>query len=320
MKKLLPILFIIGLVSAQTSVSGEREIPHAENREFVLDSTTQAVVGTERVAYLGAYNFRKAYTPYVKDSFQTSAFSNKILDFYHHDVLSLTDTFEIELYDSASGSSNFVFPIKGRVSSGFGPRYFWGYHFHYGTDITLVRGDTIVAAMDGTVRIVRVDRWGYGNFIVVTHKGGLETLYGHLDKSLAVEGQEVKAGDIIGLGGSTGRSTGPHLHFEFRFMGEQFDPEKVCSFEDGHLKCESMKIDRSWFGHLDRKKPTPMAINHVPQNAPAGSGSAVYHRITPGQNLGTIARLYNTTVSELCRLNGITPNTIIMAGKPLRVR
>jgi murein DD-endopeptidase MepM/ murein hydrolase activator NlpD len=304
---------------AQQSVSGPRELPHATNRSFLLDSASQDSFAIKTSTYCTpTYCFPKAQGYARLDSFQTSAFDNKILDFYHFDVLSLKDTFEFDLIDATTGTSKFVFPVKGRVSSGFGPRYFWGYHFHKGTDIALQRGDSVVAAMDGVVRIVRVDRWGYGNFIVVTHEGGLETVYGHLDKSLAIEGQQVKAGDLIGLGGSTGRSTGPHLHFEFRFMGEAFDAEKVCDFNTCSLKHERIALERNWFSHLDKTKKTPaLASANV---AAIGDGGAVYHRIRPGENLGTIAGSYRTSVANICRLNGIGPNTTIFAGKTIRVK
>ncbi|MCE3007364.1 MAG: peptidoglycan DD-metalloendopeptidase family protein [Bacteroidetes bacterium] len=311
-------IMLLGWAQAQPASESGRQIPHAENRAFLLDSASSELLGYQPNHFSGSGLFEKAGGTYVADSFQTSAFQNKILDYYHHDVTSLSDTFEFSLIDPHTGASKFVFPIKGRVSSGFGPRYFWGYHFHYGTDITLQRGDSVVAAMDGTVRIVRVDRWGYGNFVVITHDNGLETLYGHLDKSLVLEGQPIKAGELVGLGGSTGRSSGPHLHFEFRFMGEQFDPEKVCSFEDGQLKCSKIQLDRNWFRHLGGKNYASAA--KVANPAAIGTGGAVYHTIRPGQNLGLIARQYNTSVESLCRLNGITARTTILAGKTLRVK
>ncbi|MBF0976287.1 MAG: M23 family metallopeptidase, partial [Bacteroidetes bacterium] len=98
--------------------------------------------------------------------------------------------------------------------------------YHYGTDIGLKVGDSIVSVFDGTVRIVSYDAHGYGNYIVVRHNNGLESLYAHLSQTIAVENQKVKAGELIGLGGNTGRSTGPHLHFEFRFLGNPFNTKK----------------------------------------------------------------------------------------------
>ncbi|WP_304621628.1 M23 family metallopeptidase [Porphyromonas cangingivalis] len=104
---------------------------------------------------------------------------------------------------------------------------------HYGIDLKVQVGDTIRSAFDGKVRIVSFERKGYGNYIVVRHPNGLETVYGHLSKHLIQEGQIVRAGEPIGLGGNTGRSTGPHLHFETRFMGIPINPEEIINFDTG---------------------------------------------------------------------------------------
>ena len=119
----------------------------------------------------------------------------------------MPDSFRINL-------RHFCMPTPSRViTSNFGPR--WG-RSHDGLDIKVYIGDTIRAAFSGKVRIVRYDGGGYGNFVVIRHNNGLETLYGHMSKQLVDENQVVRAGDPIGLGGNTGRSTGSHLHFETR--------------------------------------------------------------------------------------------------------
>ena len=102
---------------------------------------------------------------------------------------------------------------------------------HYGLDVKVQRGDTIRAAFDGKVRYVSYQRRGYGNYVVIRHPNGLETLYAHLTKKMVDENEVVKAGDPIGLGGNTGRSTGTHLHFETRFMGHFINPERLFNFE-----------------------------------------------------------------------------------------
>lgn len=139
---------------------------------------------------------------------------------------------------------NFCFPIKKKKSSSYGWR--WG-RPHSGIDIALNVGDPIHAAFDGVVRLAKYNG-GYGNCIVIRHYNNLETLYGHLSKINVKVGQEVKAGDVIGLGGNTGRSTGPHLHFECRLMYACFDPEWIFDLETYNIKTSFLRIDKSYFG------------------------------------------------------------------------
>jgi murein DD-endopeptidase MepM/ murein hydrolase activator NlpD len=127
----------------------------------------------------------------------------------------LPDEFKIDL-------RNFTMPTDSKqVTSVYGQR--WG-RLHAGLDIKVYIGDTIRAAFDGKVRIVKYDARGYGKFVVIRHPNGLETYYGHLSKQLVKENQDVKSGEPIGLGGNTGRSTGSHLHFETRLCGISINP------------------------------------------------------------------------------------------------
>ena len=122
----------------------------------------------------------------------------------------------------------FVMPTPSRkITSRYGPR--WG-RSHKGLDVKVYVGDTIVAAFDGKVRVVKYDRNGWGYYVLIRHNNGLETLYGHLSKQLVTENQIVKAGQPIGLGGNTGRSTGSHLHFETRLVGTCIDPALMFDF------------------------------------------------------------------------------------------
>lgn len=124
----------------------------------------------------------------------------------------------------------FHMPTPSRnVTSRFGYRAAFK-RVHKGLDIKVCTGDTIVAAFDGKVRVVRYDAGGYGNYIVIRHNNGLETIYGHLSKQLVAGNEMVKAGDPIGLGGNTGRSFGSHLHFETRLAGEAINPELLFNF------------------------------------------------------------------------------------------
>ena len=91
-------------------------------------------------------------------------------------------------------------------------------------DLAVPTGTPIRAALPGTVTVSKYNAGGYGYYVMIDHGNGLATLYGHCSKLLAKVGQTVQAGDIIALSGSTGRSTGPHLHFETRVNGERTNP------------------------------------------------------------------------------------------------
>lgn len=194
----------------------------------------------------------------------------------------------------------FVVPIQGALNSGFGFRRGW--QFHFGLDIDLKVGDTVVAAMDGEVRLAGYDPGGYGYFCVIAHPNGVETLYGHFSRLLVTPEQLVKAGDPIGLGGSTGRSTGPHLHFELRFMGEPIDVSAIIDFPSGQLIEPELYITPETFAHLRTLS------------------SAMYHVVRRGESLYSIARRYGVTVRYLCALNGLSTRSILRPGQYLRVR
>lgn len=127
--------------------------------------------------------------------------------------------------------TGFVVPVRGQLTSPYGWRPRFG-RMHRGVDLNLHVGDSVVSAFDGKVRVVKYQAGGYGHYIVVRHDNGLETVYGHLSRTLVRPGQRVRAGQLIAKGGNTGRSTGPHLHFETRFMGLAINPEAIIDFEN----------------------------------------------------------------------------------------
>lgn len=132
--------------------------------------------------------------------------------------------------------SGFVLPLDNyRVSSQYGyrPRF---RRMHLGIDLAIPVGDTVRCAFDGKVRIVRNEgrRKGYGLYVVVRHDNGMETVYGHLSKFLVEPNQRVRAGEPLALSGNTGRSTGPHLHFETRYLGLAINPMAIIDF-DNHV-------------------------------------------------------------------------------------
>ena len=172
---------------------------------------------------------------------------------------------------------------------------------HYGLDVKVQRGDTIRAAFDGKVRYVSYQRRGYGNYVVIRHPNGLETLYAHLTKKLVDENEVVKAGDPIGLGGNTGRSTGTHLHFETRLLGKALNPALMFDFPN-----QDVTGDTYLYMKPKKKVYDP-------------SDPDTYYKVRSGDSLGRIAARKGTTVKNLCKLNGITTKTILRPGQVLRL-
>ena len=140
-----------------------------------------------------------------------------------------------------SNDEKFTFTWYGKINSEYGKR--WGRQ-HHGLDVDLNIGDTVVAAFDGVVRYAQFNKSGFGNCVVIRHKNGLETLYGHLCKIDVVENQYVKSGQHIGLGGTSGHSTGPHLHFEMRYKDYSFDPQLLIDLSTQQLKTETVIFDK----------------------------------------------------------------------------
>ena len=212
-------------------------------------------------------------------------------------------------------------PIKGMVTSPFGWRK---QRMHKGEDIKLYVGDTVRAAFDGRVRICRSDRRGYGNFYVIRHDNGLETIYGHLSKHIVKQDEYVKAGQAIGLGGSTGRSTGPHLHFEMRYMGIALDPADLIDFVTFQPRSQIFKLDRkrAEWEQSNKGKRSALASSRGSSSRSSGSrrSSPAIHVVRKGDTLGGIARRYGTTVNRLCKLNGIRANTKLQLGKRLKIK
>ena len=223
-------------------------------------------------------------------------------------VSDLPEEVDLLLVDSIH---HFVAPYVGRRSSTF--KYRKG-RPHNGIDIPLRVGDTIRSPFDGVVRYVGGGKatGGYGNLVVVRHPNGLETYYGHLSQRLVVENDLVAAGDPIGLGGSTGRSTGPHLHMETRYMGKPFDPERVINFDNGTLRDTVLTLKRHYFNVNSHYGMTDAQSKKATD--------AVYYKVKKGDTLGKIAQKHGTTVNAICKLNGISSKKVLQIGQRLRVR
>jgi murein DD-endopeptidase MepM/ murein hydrolase activator NlpD len=221
------------------------------------------------------------------------------VDIYNFDIREFNDNLLLKLYDEKIGET-WKMPLTDvLVNSRFGPR--WG-RMHGGVDLDLNTGDAVYASFDGIVRVSSYDRYGFGNYYVVRHKNGLESLYGHLSKHVMEVGTEVQAGDLLGKGGSTGRSTGPHLHYELRYRGLYFDPEIVYDFEQNKILKQELLVDKKLFGHIAKAR------------------AAAYHRVKSGDNLGSISRRYGVSVSQITKLNGISTRSILRIGQNLRIK
>jgi murein DD-endopeptidase MepM/ murein hydrolase activator NlpD len=228
-----------------------------------------------------------------------SNWDTKKVDIYNFDIREFKDSLVLKLYDEKIGES-WKMPMPDiLVNSRFGPR--WG-RMHGGVDLDLNTGDAVYSTFDGIIRVKGYDRYGFGYYYVVRHKNGLETLYGHLSKHVMDVGTEVLAGDLLGKGGSTGRSTGAHLHYELRYRGLYFDPEIVYDFEKNQILKQELVVDKKLFGHVAKAR------------------AAAYHRVKRGENLGTISRRYGVSISQITRLNGISTRSILRIGQSLRVK
>ena len=214
--------------------------------------------------------------------------------------VSIPDTFRIDM-------SGFCLPTTNtKITSKFGPRR---RRMHNGIDVKVYIGDTIRAAFSGKVRMVKFERRGYGQYVVIRHENGLETIYGHLSKQLVKEDQYVEAGEVIGLGGNTGRSTGSHLHFETRFLGQAINPALLFDFEKQDIVTDS---------YLFKKGGNRYRSSSTNASAVASNGNSQYYKVRKGETLERIARQTGTSIDALCKLNRISRRTTLRIGQVLR--
>lgn len=203
--------------------------------------------------------------------------------------------------------SCFTMPVPGVINSNFGWRHG---RVHSGTDLDLETGDPVLAALDGEVTTAEY-HGGYGNLVVLKHANGMETYYAHLSKIEVKVGDQILSGQELGLGGSTGRSTGPHLHFETRYMGSAFDPALLVDFSKQELKTDHLVLDKTSF----------KVVNQASKNNGNTTTSAKkYYTVKKGDTLGKIASRNKTTVSKICKLNSISSKKILKPGMKLRIK
>lgn len=295
-------------VNAQTSNTQNKPIVHIKKMDKHVSELMADRVGIRKslelkeLAKLNEQTLEaKEDLMFPADELYGSIWDNQWVDpFRGKSRVQFPDSFSIDC-------SSFVYPIAidsmARITSSYGPRR---RRMHKGIDLKVLKGDTIVAAFDGKVRIKNFERRGYGYYVVVRHPNGLETIYGHLSKILVDENQIIRAGEPLGLGGNTGRSTGSHLHFETRFLGQAINPAEIIDFINGAP-------------HQDNYVFHNVKVNGRQSNIYASSGSHIaYHRVKSGDTLGKIARMYGVSVNHLCRLNGLKTTSTLRIGQSLR--
>lgn len=218
----------------------------------------------------------------------------------------LNDTLIIPLIDSIH--PDFIMPYQGKMSSDYG---FRGRRYHKGVDIAVPKGDTIVAAFDGKVRYAKYNHGGFGNLVIIRQYNGLETYYAHMSKLLVQPNDWVKAGEPIGLGGSTGHSYGSHLHFEVRFYDQPINPEEVIDFKNGTLINNNLVL----YADLFRLGVPPSYSSEFSKYT-----EKIFYHIRGGDTLSEIASKYHISINRLCQLNGIRRTTTLRIGRRLQVR
>lgn len=234
------------------------------------------------------------------------------------DIYKSWDTSNTHCYSRADIPDSLKIDLRGfsmpttsrRVTSNFGyrPRF---RRMHKGIDVKVLTGDTIYAAFDGVVRIVRFERKGYGHYVVLRHENGLETYYAHLSKTLCNVDEVVKSGQPIGLGGNTGRSFGSHLHFETRVMGEAINPAFLFDFANQDVTGDyyvfhKAKTDVNYTGPDTNSKKKAVASSNR------------YYKVRKGDSLSRIASRTGSSVAQLCKINRITKKTTLRPGQLLR--
>ena len=211
----------------------------------------------------------------------------------------LPDSFKIDL-------SEFCMPTTNtKITSRFGPRR---RRLHNGIDVKVYIGDTIRSAFSGKVRVVKDQgrRKGYGKYVIIRHDNGLETVYAHLSKQLVKEDQYVEVGEVIGLGGNTGRSTGSHLHFETRFLGQAINPDLLFNFEKQDIVSDAYLFQK---GKRYSRSNT---------NASVAASGAQYYKVRKGDSLSRISQKTGVSIDRLCKLNGITRRTTLRVNQVLK--
>lgn len=265
--------------------------------EYVNHDSIMRIIRFEDSVKIYNYIFStKMYLPDTTELFFNNWDTVNIHAYGGIDYFNVSDTLVIPLVND---TIIFHMPSNGDLQSKFGWR--WG-RIHNGIDLKQNSGDTVVAAFDGKVRFAGWNSGGYGNLVIIRHFNGLETYYAHLSEINVKKNQYIKAGELVGLAGRTGRAYGDHLHFEIRYMDNSFDPELMIDVENNALVRDTIVLMPEIFEHIKELS------------------QAQYHTVRKGDTLWGISRRFGVSVSFICNLNGINSDDPLRIGQRLRVR
>lgn len=338
-KKLTTLLITLAATGAFIEAQA-RYIPPIEQLTAVaVDTIATSDPETKVVMY--SNNTWSYYRPEMAqrlDSMETFTNNWDTTKMYTYKDVKVADLPEIIELNLIKDISEFHAPIKGIIRS----KYSWrSRRMHKGVDVPLKTGDPVYATFEGKVRIAEYNTGGYGYFIILRHSNGLETWHGHLCRLNVKSGDYVKAGQVIGFGGNTGRSTGPHLHYEMRYRDLTFDPEYLIDFETGELRYMTFALEKSFLNSQSRaselleeddsfKMPDVngndsisddiLSVIDKEKEVSLAEKRAVYHVIKSGDMLGKLAVKYGVSIDQICRLNNISRTTVLSLGRRLRIK
>ncbi len=341
---LLSLLWGIGVSAQQTTLKKE-DIPRIPTDTLPTDRAEVRIVtfsdGTFRFIPTNPWHTRSG--PAYKANWDTV----NLFAYRNFELRDLPQRITLEM----SESHGYHAPAVGKVLSKYGPR---GRRAHNGTDISVAHGQPIYAAFDGIVRVSRWNSGGFGNIVIIRHPNDLETYYSHLSRRAVVADEWVRAGQVIGYGGRTGRASANHLHFETRYFDQSFDAERLFDFETGELRRRDFALRKEYFNIRSRAvegieedpgrnadgesgyaengstDSPPLLASTSAADVPAADTQSVgqdpaavesvYHRIVSGDTLLALAGQYGTTVAKICALNGISRTTTLRIGRNLRIK
>ena len=331
-------LLVAGVASAQNTTNNKinkdslpadavivKRVPLASGEAFdvkdvlVVDTIPSTSEGLSIVLYNdNTWRYvRNRDIDVLDETIYTQNWDTSKIHAYNVELKDLPMSMVIDLVDTLK---SYHYPFKGRVTSKYGPRR---RGIHQGTDIDLETGDPIYATFDGRVRHTTYVARGYGHLIIIRHDNGLETFYAHLSEVNVKPGDWVTACQVIGKGGNTGRSTGSHLHYEMRYKGHSFDPERLINFTTGDLRRETFLLKRTYFSPYSRFTQDfdeEVQSDEEDKKIAAEAAAIKYHIVKKGDTLGRIAINNHTTVTKLCQLNGLKKTSTLRIGQRIRVR
>ncbi len=268
------------------------EIPYA-----LINEINYFLQSKKQIVYPQFYGIMpQDASPYPANAFYRNWNTNEHNP-YNYDLWKKDSSNMLILVDTL-WNCDFVVPFEGKKTSSYGWR---DGKNHNGIDIDLEVWDPVLAAFPGKVRIAKVSG-GFGRLVVIRHYNGLETYYAHLHRYKVKAGDVVEAGQVIGLGGSSGQSSGSHLHFEVRFKGIPINPENIISFNESKLLSDTLLIEKNKYGYSAIPKGT------------------LFYSVRKGDYLFKIAQEFGISVKNLCSLNGINRNSILRVGQKLRIK